>query len=92
MSRVRISTTVDGERLAACRRMLETSDSKIVDRALATLVEVLEGRQELDALEAQPYQDDPDLAWQPPQGPDLPYDGDIPAEVARLAARRRARR
>ena len=71
--------------------MLETSDSKIVDRALATLVEELEGRHELDALEAQPYHDDPDLAWQP-QGPDLPYDGDVPAEVARLAARRRARR
>jgi len=92
MSRVRISTTVDGERLAACRRILETSDSKIVDRALAALVEELEERQELDALEAQPYHDDPDLAWQPPQGPDLPYDGDVPADVARLAARRRARR
>jgi len=71
--------------------MLQTSDSKLVDRALAALVEEMEERQELHALEAQPYHDDPDLAWQPPQGPDLPYDGDVPAEVERLAARRRAR-
>lgn len=70
--------------------MLHTSDSRIVDRALAALVDELEEQQELAALEAQPYQDDPELAREVPPGPDLPYDGDVPADVRRLAARRRA--
>lgn len=37
-----------------------------------------------------PVSDDPDLTWTAPVGPDLPYDGDVPAEVRRLAARRRS--
>ncbi len=89
MKRVRISTTVDRERLAACRRLLGVPDSQLVDRALEALVAELEGERELAALAARPYEDDPDLAWEAPPGPDLPYDGDVPKDVVRLAARRR---
>lgn len=89
MARVRISTTVNGERLETCRRMLGLPDSRILDRALAALLDRLETEKEVAALQAQPYEGDPDLAWQAPPGPDLPYDGEIPAEVRRLAQRRR---
>lgn len=44
------------------------------------------------ALHALPYEEDVELAWEAPPGPDLPYDGRVPAEVLRLAeARRRSR-
>lgn len=86
---MRISTTVDAESLAAARRLLPGSDSRLLDRALAALVEQLEGQWEVAALASHPYEDDPDLTWQAPPGPDLPYDGDVPAEVLRLAQRRR---
>jgi hypothetical protein len=91
MSRVRVSTTVDAQQLATVRQMLGTSDSQILDRALAALIEQLETEQELAALAALPYEDDPDLAWPLVPGPDLPYDGEVPAEVLRLAAKRRRR-
>ena len=91
MSRVRISTTVDGQRLEAARRLSGASDSQILDRALAALIEQLEAQQELAALSALPYEDDPDLAWPDLPGPDLPYDGAVPAEVLKLAAKRRRR-
>lgn len=87
MSRVRISTTVDAERLARLRRLLQVSDSRLVDRALAALVEDLER----EALERYPYDHDPDLSWVAPPLPALPYDGGVPASVLELAeARRRA--
>jgi hypothetical protein len=89
MSRVRVSTTVDAQRLALVRQMLGTSDSQILDRALAALIEQLEAEQEHAALAALPYEADPDLAWPVVPGPDLPYDGEVPAEVLRLAKRRR---
>lgn len=91
MGRMRISTTVDGERLATVRRLLPVSDSQILDRALIALIERLEAEQELAALGALPYEDDPDLAWPEFDGPDLPYDGAVPPEVVRLAAKRRRR-
>ncbi len=47
-------------------------------------------RREAEALRAMPYEEDPDLTWQAPVGPDLPYDGEIPPEVRDLARRRRA--
>jgi hypothetical protein len=68
--------------------MVNTSDSKLLDRALEVLLRELEGRHELAALAAQPYEDDPDLAWDTDPGPSLPYDGDIPPEVLQLAERR----
>jgi hypothetical protein len=90
--RVRISTTVDGARLAAARDKLQASDSEIVDRALAALLDQIDAAQERAVLEAMPYDEDPELAWEAPTGPSLPYDGEVPAAVLRLAASRRRRR
>lgn len=59
-----------------------------MDRALATLVEALEAQLELAALEAMPYDEDPELSWEVP-APPLPYAGEIPADVLTLAERRR---
>ncbi|MGH8906279.1 MAG: hypothetical protein ACRD0K_07155 [Egibacteraceae bacterium] len=89
MTRVRISTTVDANRLAEARRRLGAADSEIIDRALTALIEQLEAERELAALTEFPYEDDPDLMWEAPRGPDLPYDGEVPADVLRLAAQRR---
>lgn len=90
MTRVRISTTVDAQRLAACRRLLNAPDSRLIDLALQALLDELEGIAELRALEAHPYEDDPDLNFEVPDGPPLPYDGAVPKEVlARARARRR---
>ncbi|MGH8902019.1 MAG: hypothetical protein ACRDYA_10135 [Egibacteraceae bacterium] len=89
MTRVRISTTVDAQRWATARRLLGGSNSQIVDRALAVLVDQLEAEQERAALAALPYEDDADLTWEAPPGPDLPYDGEVPADVLRLAEQRR---
>ena len=90
MSRVRISTTVDGDRLARLRALRHVSDSQLVDEAFAALLEALETQQELEALEAQPFEDDDDLAWEAPPGPSLPYEGHVPADVVELARRRRS--
>lgn len=92
MKRVRISTTVDEERLARCRELVDQPDSVLVDQAIEALVEKLEGRLEAKALSSRPYEDDPDLSWSAPPGPDLPYDGEVPAEVVELARRRRRSR
>ncbi len=92
MPRERISTTVDRERLALCRRLVGTNDSVLIDRALAALLDSLEAEREREALEAMPYDADPELAWVAPDGPDLPYDGEIPGAVKRLAAARRRQR
>jgi hypothetical protein len=71
--------------------MVPGPDSRVIDRALKALIEQVEAEQELAVLEALPYDEDPDLSWQAPPGPDLPYDGDIPEEVLQLARERRAR-
>lgn len=89
MTRVRISTTVDGDRLDRARELVSASDSKLIDQALAALLDKLELERELRALAEHPYEDDPDLAWRVPAGPNLAYDGAVPAEVERLAATRR---
>lgn len=73
------------------RRLLGAPDSRILDRALKALIDEVEEVQELAALAAQPYEDDPDVSWAPVPGADLPYDGDVPAEVLRMAAQRRRR-
>ena len=91
MNRVRISTTVDADRLRQCRQLLRISDSRLVDRALAALLQEIEAARESAALEKNPYEEDPDLSWEVPPGPPLPYDGDVPAEVVDLARRRRRR-
>jgi hypothetical protein len=89
MNRERISTTVDRRRLEACRRLLGTSDSKLFDQALAALLDELEGAREREALSEMPYHEDADVAWEPPETPSLPYDGEVPKDVQRLAAARR---
>ena len=90
MSRVRVSTTVDGQRLARARELFGGSDSELLDRALELLVRQLDARRERAALVAQPYEDDADLSWEVPPGPDLPYDAEIPDDVMELARQRRA--
>ena len=64
----------------------------MLDRALQALIKQLEEEGERAALVAHPYEDDADLTWQAPPGPDLPYDGDVPEEVIRLARRRHTAR
>ena len=92
MKRVRVSTTVDGGRLAACRRLLRTSDSRLLDRALQALINELEAAAEIRALEEFPYDGDPELASIVSDAPVLPYDGDVPKEVLLRAKARRRRR
>jgi hypothetical protein len=91
MPRQRISTTVDGTTLERAHHLVPGPDSQLIDRALRALIEKVEAEQELAVLQALPYDQDPDLSWQAPLGPDLPYDGDVPEEVLQLARARRAR-
>jgi hypothetical protein len=91
MTRSRISTTVDHDRLQRARRLSGLPDSQLIDAALRRFVADLEAAHEQDVLAAAPYEDDPDLAWEVPLGPDLPYTGEVPADVRRLAAERRGR-
>jgi len=74
------------------RPKLGTRGSMILDRALAVLLAELEAEQEHQALEAMPYEEDPDLTWVAPPAPALPYDGDGPTDVRRLAAARHRHR
>lgn len=90
MARTRISTTVDAARLARCRKLLGVSDSELIDDALGALLRELSGAIERAAIDDSPYEHDPDVAWQAQPGPDLPYDGQVPEAVQRLAAERRA--
>jgi hypothetical protein len=88
MSRARVSTTIDAERLHRARVLSGLPDSRLLDRALEAYVELLERERERAALDLHPYEADPDIAWETPLAP-LPYDGAIPAEVIELAQRRR---
>lgn len=92
MSRVRISTTVDGEHLARLRKILQVKDSELLDLALALLLRQSHAQHEREALLHQPYEEDGDLAWAIPAGKPLPYDGVIPDDVLALAQARRAQR
>ncbi|MDQ2754682.1 MAG: hypothetical protein M3R71_03945 [Actinomycetota bacterium] len=88
-TRVRISTTTDADRLVELRRLLGVNDSTLVDRAIAALLDALEAESEQLALDSMPYEADPDLSWAVPRGPDLPYAGEVPEDVQRLARDRR---
>ena len=88
---MRISTTIDGQRWAEARRLVSGSPSQIVDAALEALIEKLEGERERAVLAKLPYEDDPDLSWDAPPGPALPYEGEVPEEILRLAEERRRR-
>jgi len=87
--RTRISTTVDAIQWERARQLMNSPASRIVDRALETLVERLEAEQDLNALEKFPYEADAELNWEVDQVPGLPYDGKIPQEILRLAAQRK---
>jgi len=87
--RVRISTTVDADNLASARSLVGKQDSEVIDQALRALIHNLEHERELAALRDHPYERDPDLTWEAPAGPPLPYDAEIPAEVLALAEKRR---
>ncbi len=89
MVRVRISTTVDSERWATARRLVDAPGSQIVDQALAALIDRIERDHEQAVLAAHPYESDQDLTWQAPTGTGLPYDGSVPSDVRELADRRR---
>lgn len=86
---MRISTTVDRSQLDRARELLGVSDSELIDRALAVLVKSITAQKEVETLREIPYESDPDLNWLAPQGPSLPYDGDVPHAVKELAKRRR---
>ncbi len=88
MPRVRISTTTDADRLDELRRRLGVNDSSLIDRALGALLDALDAEREELALDAMPYDADPELAWEVPGGPALPYDGEVPEDVQRLAQNR----
>ena len=97
MTRVRISTTVDGEQLAAARELLGLRDCELFDRALTVIVRDASISRELASLDRYPYAADPDLAM--PNLPaisatddDLPYDAEVPAAVLALARQRRKQR
>lgn len=92
MVRVRISTTVDADRWATARRLVNGPGSQVVDRALGALIDQLQSDYERAVLTAHPFESDEELGWQAPPGPDLPYRGAVPPEVAELAERRRADR
>lgn len=92
MPRTRISTTVDAHNMAIARSLLGKPDSEVIDQALKALIDRLEGEREFAALRKHPYEQDPDLSWQSPQGPPLPYDADVPADVLALAEKRRKQR
>lgn len=84
---------MDDERLRRAAALTGTSGSALLDRALTALIAAVETTREAEALERQPYEQDPDLAWSAPHGPDLPYHGDVPKDVIALArARRRSLR
>ncbi|MGK2957943.1 MAG: hypothetical protein ACSLFB_06020 [Acidimicrobiales bacterium] len=95
MNRVRISTTVDGERLKRARRLVGVRDSDLFDMALEAIVREVIIARELTAIDRFPYVTDPDLAM--PMTPidtddAMAYDGEVPARVRALAKRRREQR
>jgi hypothetical protein len=91
MSRVRISTTVDGDLLARARASVpEANDAALMDRALAELTKQVEQKHEREVLALLPYDLDPELDL--PQAPlprGLAYDGPVPPDVQQLADERR---
>lgn len=93
MERMRVSTTVDGARLAHARSLFGGRDADMLDRALAALIDEIETEREIAALRAHPYEDDPMLDLPLMELPDeLSHDGEVPPHVLELAKRRRAQR
>jgi hypothetical protein len=95
MTRLRISTTVDGSVLERARKLSGVRDAEMFDAAMIALIDQIQGERELEALRSWPYADDPELAM-PDAPPDsleaLPYAGEVPPEVVKLAKARRIQR
>ena len=89
---MRISTTIDQERLDEARRRTGDRDSHLFDRALIALLESLDAEAELRALADAPYATDAELSMPDAPGAGDPYDGAVPANVMRLAKQRCAAR
>ena len=90
--RVRISTTIDRDRLELARVRCGRRDSELFDLALLALLDKLDHDDELRALAASPYDVDPDLAMPPARPLAESYDGPVPESVRLLAGQRRAAR
>lgn len=92
MNRVRVSTTVDSEKLKQAEALVGAPRSALFDAALAALIEKRLDAQEIAALSANPYQRDSELFLPKSEidwDVELPYDGEIPPNVVALAKRRR---
>ena len=63
---------------------------RVVEAVRDLLARLITDR-ERAALGVQPYHEDPDLGWTAPPAAALPYDADVPAEVAAMAQSRQAR-
>lgn len=77
------------------RSLVGGRDSELLDLALKELMEREEQRREILAIAADPYSADPELDLPPARvdwDRDMPYDGEVPAEVVELARRRRSAR
>lgn len=95
MARARISTSVDAAQLEKARSLSDLRDSELFDRALTLFVRQSTIDHEIAALERIPYDADPELVMgdAPNDSVDeLPYDGEVPEEILRIAAERRRRR
>jgi hypothetical protein len=95
MNRLRISTTVDGSVLERARKLSGVRDAEMFDAAMLALINQIQGERELEALRSWPYADDVELAMPeaPPDSLDaLPYSGEVPPELMKLAMARRAKR
>jgi hypothetical protein len=94
MTRARISTTVDAEKLADARARFGGRDADLFDQALELWLRTELIEHERRAILARPYDDDPDLRVQTTEHTiaDLPYDGEPPESVRRLAELRRKKR
>jgi hypothetical protein len=92
MARLRISTTVDGAVLERARELSGVRDGEMFDAAMRALINQILGERELEALRFWPYADDVELTMPdaPPDTSDaLPYSGEVPPELIKLAKARR---
>ena len=91
--RIRVSTTVDNERLTLARKQTGLPDSELIDLALEALLERAERDAEDLALGEHPYHRDSELiglpAGWPASAPPLDdYDDAVPADIVALFASR----
>lgn len=91
MNRVRVSTTIDGDRLSRARELTSVRDSELFDLAIDALLQALIARRETEAIGRFPYHADPELHMGRGAGDadnELDYTGGVPPEVRALAKKR----